>query len=54
MHHLVDVAGLFAGVYAFTYGRWLQKSANPAGALLAYVLAGLCLGLPALRLALVP
>ncbi len=39
-----------AAVHTATFGLWLGKQGNKAGALFAYSLAALCLGLPLYRL----
>jgi hypothetical protein len=38
-HVLFFVAGILAGIHVFTYGRWLKREGNAAGAWLAYLLA---------------
>ncbi len=50
MDAVFAVVGAAAAVHTLTFGLWLKKHGNRAGALFAFVLAALCLGMPLYRL----
>lgn len=47
---MLIVLSLLAGVPAFTYGQWLRKNSNLAGAYVAYLVVLCCIVLPIIRM----
>ncbi|MDR3561920.1 MAG: hypothetical protein P4N59_10865 [Negativicutes bacterium] len=54
MNTFYVIAAVLASAHAFTFGRWLIKHGNKAGAFFVYVVTGICLALPVLRILMAP
>lgn len=50
MPYIHTMIALFGGVYAISYGIWLKKQGNSAGAIIVFLLAFASMALPVWRL----
>ncbi|MBP2643893.1 MAG: hypothetical protein H6Q67_1780 [Firmicutes bacterium] len=48
------LVGIFVGIHAFTYGRWLKNNGNRAGGNIVYFIVLIAIALPIYRLATAP
>lgn len=54
MDYVYVIAAVIASVYLVTYGLWIKKNGNRAGAIFVFCLALLCIGLPIFKIVMNP
>lgn len=51
MEYLLMIATILAGIYTYTFARWLQRGGNTTGALGMYAMVAASLALAVYRIA---